>query len=86
MTPDSAAECKQALARGEELLHSEGGADEYVLVAAERRLAQPGSWRLTYKPRRLVPERSDEPIGAGGELFAVVDLATGDARVTGRGE
>lgn len=57
-----------------------------MLTAAEALLALPGRWRLTYKPRRLVPGTAEQEIGAGGEVFVEVDLSTGDARVAGRGE
>ena len=87
MGSDPAAECRKALALGLAFLESEGlPPDEYTLTAAKAELARPGTWRLTYKPKQLVPGTPEREIGAGGEVFVEVVLQTGVASSAGRGE
>jgi hypothetical protein len=64
---------------------------EYQLVAAESQVRgadppRPDIWRLTFKRRALIPRTADAEIGAGGELFIEVDLASRGARLLGHGE
>lgn len=46
----------------------------------------PNLWRLTFKPQELVPSTASVEMGAGGELFIEVDLASSRARLAGKGE
>jgi hypothetical protein len=46
----------------------------------------PDYWRLTFKRRDLVPATADKELGAGGELFVDVDIATATATIAGHGE
>jgi hypothetical protein len=65
---------------------------DYRLVGAEHLLAGGEScsgvacWRLTFKRASLIPSAASARIGAGGELFFVVDLDTATANFTGTGE
>lgn len=66
--------------------------EEYTLVNAERLLTGDPNcigarcWKLTFKLNRLVPTVLPARIGAGGELFFIVDLDAAKAVLTGRGE
>ena len=65
---------------------------DYVLIRAQRLLAGDERctgtrcWQLTFKLSRLIPTTANPRIGAGGELFFMVDLERGSAMLTGRGE
>jgi hypothetical protein len=64
---------------------------EYQLVAAARLLGESGpgrggAWRLTFKRRQLIPSEAETEIGAGGEVFVEVDLASQAALLIGYGE
>src|SRR5262245_56640115 len=86
---DPEADCLRAIAIGRAALTkaAEGGPaalgvddpSSYLLVSAKlvTLTRRRGSWRLTFKPRDLLPETEDDRLGAGGEIFVHVDLATG---------
>jgi hypothetical protein len=65
---------------------------DYALIRAQRLLAGGDHctgtrcWQLTFKLSRLIPTATNPRIGAGGELFFVVDVERGTAMLTGRGE
>jgi hypothetical protein len=65
---------------------------DYSLVKAERMLAGDPNctgtrcWQLVFKLTDLIPTTSSDRTGAGGELFYTVDLDSGAAVLTGRGE
>lgn len=42
-------------------------------------------WRATWKPESLLPDKPNELIGLGGEIFVTVNLATGESKI-GYGE
>jgi len=46
----------------------------------------PSFWRVTLKRRDLIPKDASSELGAGGEIFVDVDLATNLAKIAGRGE
>lgn len=63
----------------------------YRLVKAELTIGQQGPaaqsvWMLTFKPAALIPQTSEQVMGAGGELFLQVDLATEEVVLRGYGE
>lgn len=63
----------------------------YRLVKAELTTGQEGSasqpvWMLTFKLASLIPQTSEQTMGAGGELFLLVNLATEDVVLRGYGE
>ncbi|CAN5332002.1 hypothetical protein BH23BAC1_BH23BAC1_17830 [soil metagenome] len=43
-------------------------------------------WNVILKNKHLIPDSPDQAIGAGGEIFIEVNLATGKAKITGYGE
>lgn len=92
LIPDAAPDedCRRALELGVKLLSDSVAAETYKLISGENLIASPDGgpsvWRLTFKPRRLIPAASNERVGAGGELFVKVDLATGQAEISGYGE
>lgn len=86
-------ECSAAIKSGLQALteaNIEGG--PYKLVAVESLLkgavpeSDPNVWRLTFKAHRLIPPEAGIEIGAGGEIFIEVNLKSGQARLTGRGD
>jgi hypothetical protein len=90
MSPSS--ECEAALVLGLRPFASIGARDQdYQLVRARNLLAGtatcpgPGCWQLTYKQRQAIPTSNppEHPIGAGGEILVVVDVAARAARVGG---
>lgn len=92
-TPATATDLLDAIELAE---HSFGQANastsDYELVFARRLLA--GSehcsgtrcWQLTFKQSRLIPTSLSARIGAGGELFFIVDVERRQAKLTGHGE
>ncbi|HEX3763653.1 MAG TPA: hypothetical protein VHW23_33380 [Kofleriaceae bacterium] len=92
-TPPTATDLLDAIELAE---HSFGQANastaDYQLVFARRLLA--GSehcsgtrcWQLTFKQSGLIPTSATARIGAGGELFFVVDVEHRQAKFTGHGE
>jgi len=46
----------------------------------------PAYWRVTFKRRDLIPKDAASELGAGGEIFVDVDLATSVAKISGHGE
>lgn len=87
---EPAAELRRAIDLASALL-LERGEDLAALrvVGSTNRLRDPAggpdSWRVTFKPRRLIPDDGSE-IGAGGEWFVDVDLRSNTARLGGVGE
>ena len=86
-------ECRAAIELGLRALTAEnldGG--PYKLVQVENLLkgavpkSDPNVWRLTFKAQRLIPSTADAIIGAGGEIYFEVNLASGQAYLTGRGD
>lgn len=71
----------------EELNNQTDTPEDYKLIGAEQiYLEGKFIWRMTFKPRYLLPEDpSTEIIGCGGEIFVNVDLKTGE-RTVGYGE
>lgn len=90
--PDAAPDkdCRRALELGVQLLSDSVATETYKLISGENLIGSPDGgpsvWRLTFKPKRLIPATSNERVGAGGELFVKVDLATGQAELLGYGE
>lgn len=82
-------DCHKAIAFAIELLE-EGDFNFYELklITAENLIKSTGPdvWRITFKPKRLIPSNIDSEVGAGGEIFVEVNLAENKARITGYGE
>lgn len=89
---EPARDCHEALSLGIGFLMTKNiDLTQYKLISAENLIKgtdyiRPHIWRLTFKLKRLIPETSEAEIGAGGELFLEVDLATKTARFLGYGE
>ena len=57
------------------------GSGDYKLIGMERLwTADAILWRATWKPEHLLPDEPDGLIGAGGEIFVTVNLATGETK------
>jgi hypothetical protein len=94
--PPGAAELDAAVALAEAAFPSSnpscGRADQATLVQAERlylgdkACVDRRCWRLTFKDRRLVPSGMEDVLGAGGEVYFVVDLTRKQATRVGLGE
>ena len=83
----------EAIRLAEEALATEKvNIDEYSLVKAERMLggceycSSTRCWKLIFKLTRLIPSRTLERIGAGGEIYFTVDLNKSEAILVGYGE
>lgn len=61
-------------------------ADHRLVEASNVLRDSPHLWRMTFKLRRLIPERLGQEVGKGGETFIEVDLMTRRARLVGAGE
>jgi hypothetical protein len=88
--PDAAAELRRAVDLASAFLAQRGeDLTSLRVVNATNRLRDPAggpdAWRVTFKPRRLIPHDGSE-IGAGGEWFVDVDLRAMAARLGGLGE
>lgn len=89
---DPSSDCQEAVSLGIALLTSMNiDLSQYKLVSAENAIkgpahAGPYIWRLTFKLKRLIPETSNEEVGAGGELFVETDLSTKKGKLLGYGE
>jgi hypothetical protein len=60
---------------------------EYKLVSADNVLhVDAHIWRLTFKPKSLLPVEDQLELGAGGELFIDANVATRQANLSGYGE
>ena len=89
----ASADCVRAMRLAEkQLVESGKKAEDYKLIEAKNLVIKGGGqvaphlWRLTFKPRSLLPEGNDGIIGAGGEIFLEADLKAGRARISGYGE
>lgn len=89
---DPAIDCKKAILLGIAFLTT-GNIDttQLKLISADNLIkgsahVGPGLWRLTFKPKRLIPEKTDAEVGAGGEIFIEIDLVLNKAKVIGYGE
>lgn len=88
----SAAECREAIELASAWMAQHYDMSTFKLIAAENAVrkgpgfAGPAVWRLTYKPRRLVPQDADAEVGAGGEILIEVNLDGEVATMLGRGE
>lgn len=92
-TTTTASDVAQAIALAEQALaRTDANLADYQLVRAQRLLAggpdcsTTRCWQLTFKLARLIPATSAGRIGAGGEVFFVVDVDKGEAKLTGYGE
>ena len=67
-------------------------ADDYRLIqakqvfAVDKQCSGPRCWRLVFKRKELLPVKTGERTGAGGEIRFVVDLNRGRATLTGQGD
>ena len=65
---------------------AEKGPGPYRLIGMEQFLTSEAIlWRATWKPESLLPDGPNEFVGAGGEIFVSVNLATGETKL-GYGE
>jgi hypothetical protein len=90
-SPDK--ECGEAVALANALLATlKVKPADYKLIVAKNLVVRgkefkgPHIWDLTYKLRSLLPDQTDGIVGAGGEVFIDVDLATKKATLRGYGE
>lgn len=82
-------DCRRAVAlAGRFISQSNIDPVRYRLVKAELAIGEKGRpvWMLTFKPASLVPQTSEQVMGAGGELFLRVNLETEDVVMLGYGE
>lgn len=86
-------ECQQAIDIANQFLPTLSlNPADYKLITVENLVAKgvdylgPQKWRLTYKLRELLPQDATAEVGAGGEVFILVDTSTGVARLQGFGE
>jgi hypothetical protein len=91
--PSTLKDCAVAVRLAEATIAQHGkDASQYVVLRAEyvsgkaRDWAGAMIWRITFKPRQLMPTGPFEPIGAGEEIFIEADVTAGGAEVTGFGE
>ncbi len=70
---------------GESYILERAQTEEYILTSAQQLILNGRYiWRVTFKPRKLLPkDLSKGLIGAGGEIFVNVDLSTKTTVITG---
>jgi hypothetical protein len=70
---------------GESYILSSAPKDDYILTSAQQIIFRGKYiWRVTFKPRQLLPkDPSKGIIGAGGEIFVNVDLSTKTTEIGG---
>jgi len=85
-------ELEQAVELAERIVVAGGTAlDQLKLTSAVNMMAGsayrgPAYWRVTFKRRDLIPKDAASELGAGGQIFVDVDLATSVAKISGHGE
>jgi hypothetical protein len=87
----TAAEVNRAVELAEQAIAARAPVAAYRLTSAINMMAGaqyrgPAFWRLAFKRRDLIPADASGELGAGGEIFVDVDLATSSAVITGFGE
>jgi hypothetical protein len=94
-TPELAPEkeCLEAIGLAKDLLATlKLKPSDYKLIVMKNLVVRgneykgPQYWDITFKSRSVIPDKADECVGAGGEIFIDVDLSARKATLRGYGE